>query len=86
MAEHTLTIRLASLSASQVKSIEVISNPSAIYDAEGKAVINIITKDNLQDGYRVTAQQQLTWSDMAGAASSSILNFNYKRSKVDVSR
>lgn len=79
------TERLSSISASQVKSIEVISNPSAIYDAEGKAVINIITKDNLQDGYRVTAQQQVTWSDMAGTATSTILNLNYKRRKVDVS-
>jgi hypothetical protein len=79
------TERLASISASQVKSIEVISNPSAIYDAEGKAVINIITTDNLQDGYRVMAQQQVTWSDMAGVASGSVINFNYKQRKVDVS-
>jgi outer membrane receptor protein involved in Fe transport len=76
--------RLASISASQVKSIEIISNPSAIYDAEGRAVINIVTKDDLPDGYRATAQQQASWSDFAGTIASTIFNFNYKKRKIDL--
>lgn len=35
-----------------IKSIEVISNPSARYDAEGGAVLNIITSKNISLGYK----------------------------------
>lgn len=76
--------RLSSISASQVKSIEIIANPSAIYDAEGRAVINILTKDDLPEGYRVMAQQHATWSDFAGAMTSTIFNLNYKKRKIDI--
>lgn len=75
--------RLASISASQVKSVEIISNPSSRYDAEGQAVINIITLADLGDGYRVTVQQQGSWSDMAGVQGNSMVNLNYKKSKFD---
>lgn len=35
-----------------IKSIEVISNPPAKYDAEGGAVLNIITSKNISLGYK----------------------------------
>lgn len=35
---------LASIVSSEIKKIEVITNPSAAYDAEGKAVVEITTK------------------------------------------
>lgn len=76
--------RLSSISASQVKSIEIIANPSVIYDAEGRAVINIITKDDLPEGYRATAQQQTSWSDFAGTMTGTIFNLNYKKRKTDI--
>jgi outer membrane receptor protein involved in Fe transport len=42
---------LEGTSATNVKSIEVITNPPAKYDAEGGAVINIITSKNIVSGY-----------------------------------
>lgn len=36
---------LSSISGSEVSKIEIISNPSAKYDADGKSVVNIIMKD-----------------------------------------
>ncbi|MFH6769276.1 outer membrane beta-barrel family protein [Gaetbulibacter aquiaggeris] len=42
---------LEGTSASNVKSIEVITNPPAKYEAEGGAVINIITSKNIVSGY-----------------------------------
>ncbi|WP_158293160.1 TonB-dependent receptor [Tamlana fucoidanivorans] len=43
---------LEATSANDVKSIEVITNPPAKYDAEGGAVINIVTTKNVISGYR----------------------------------
>src|SRR5690606_26267343 len=42
---------LEGTSATNIKSIEVITNPPAKYDAEGGAVINIVTSKNIISGY-----------------------------------
>ncbi|AJR04948.1 outer membrane beta-barrel family protein [Siansivirga zeaxanthinifaciens] len=42
---------LEGTSAVNIKSIEVISNPPAKYDAEGGAIINIVTSKNIISGY-----------------------------------
>lgn len=76
--------RLGSVSAAQVKSIEIITNPPASYDAEGQAVINIITKADLPDGYRATINQQVTWSHYAGGATTTQINATAKRGRIDV--
>ena len=44
---------LSSISANIVDRIEIIENPSARYDAEGNAVIEIITKKGALNGYEV---------------------------------
>lgn len=52
----SLTDALQSIPASQIKNIEVISNPGARYDAQGTGgVINIILKDNNVSGVNSTA-------------------------------
>jgi len=42
---------LEGASASNIKSIEVITNPPAKYEAEGGSVINIVTNKNIISGY-----------------------------------
>lgn len=75
--------RLASVAPSQVKTIEIIANPSAYYDADGSAVINIITIDALPEGYKINVQQQASWSEMAGATTNSMASINYRKGKLD---
>ncbi|MCC9070220.1 TonB-dependent receptor [Flavobacterium sp. F-65] len=73
--------RFAAIPVSQIAKIEVISNPSAKYDAEGKAVINIITKKNVESGIMGSANQQVTVSKFAGTSTNTLLDFNYNKGK-----
>ncbi|WP_264535286.1 TonB-dependent receptor domain-containing protein [Flavobacterium sp. N1736] len=73
--------RFAAIPVSQILKVEVISNPSSKYDAEGKAVINIITKRNIENGIMGTASQQVTVSEFAGTSTNTLLDFNYTKGK-----
>ncbi|WP_246277472.1 TonB-dependent receptor domain-containing protein [Winogradskyella ursingii] len=52
LTSSELTQLLESSSANSIKSIEVITNPPASYDADSGSVINIIMSKNLVTGYR----------------------------------
>ncbi|WP_426483722.1 TonB-dependent receptor domain-containing protein [Flavobacterium sp. 2] len=73
--------RFAAIPVSQIQKIEVISNPSARYDAEGKAVINIITKQNIESGIMGTVNQHVTVSKFGGTLYSTLFDFNYSKGK-----
>ncbi|WP_299121361.1 TonB-dependent receptor [uncultured Winogradskyella sp.] len=51
---------LESSPANSIKSIEVITNPPASYDADSGSVINIIMSKNLTTGYRGSVQTNYT--------------------------
>jgi ferric enterobactin receptor len=71
---------LQSIPASQIKSIEVITNPSAKYDAEGLGgIINIILKHNVARG--INGSVSLT---AASRNENGSLNFNIRNSNFGV--
>jgi hypothetical protein len=76
--------RLSSIPVSRILKIEVISNPSSMYDAEGKAVINIVTKAAEEEGILGTTSQQVTYSDFAGTNAQSFVDMNYVKGKFSV--
>ncbi len=49
---------LGTLSAQDIKRIEILENPPARFDAEGNGVINIVTNGKGQEGYRLTYLQE----------------------------
>lgn len=52
LSSNDLNQLLSGSSANAIKSVEVITNPSARYDAESGVVINIVMSKNLITGYR----------------------------------
>ncbi len=49
----------------EVKSVEVITNPPAKYEASGSAVLNIVLKKNTIEGYRGTLSSKYTQTQYA---------------------
>lgn len=72
---------LDQIPASSIESIEVITNPSSRYDAEGAAgIINIILKKNRQDGFNGLATASVGTKDKYNGS----LNLNYHQGKLNV--
>ncbi len=80
MSGTELTAYLSGLPASTIQNIELISNPSAKYDAEGNAgVININTKKLKQRGFNGSAS--LSYGQGFYSKTNNSLNLNYRINK-----
>ena len=67
---------LANLQGSMIKKVEVISNPSARYDAEGEVgIINIVLKDRDEGGFNGSFNANTGWPQDHGAG----FNLNYRK-------
>lgn len=76
---------LKSIPSSEIKNIEIINNPSAKYDAGGRAVINIITiKNNLQ-GYNGNIIQNTLYIKSLFSYTGFRLNITKKKWSVNAS-
>lgn len=82
LGSDDLTSYLQSLPSDAVSKIEVITNPPAKYDAEGGAIINIITKKSLAQGLNVTFNGGLTQA--AADSYRAGTQFNYRKKKLNI--
>lgn len=78
-----LTNMLRNMSSNQLEQIEIMTNPSAKYDASGRSgIINIKTKKNKQKGFNGSASTAYTQGIYSRTSNS--LNLNYKNGKVNL--
>ena len=73
--------QLALISPTNIKKIEIIRNPSAKYDADGAAVINITTLKKKDDGYQASLKQNISHSKFAGTDTYSSIDVNYNKGR-----
>ena len=74
--------QLSLIVPSNIKSIDIIRNPSAKYDAEGAAVIQIVTIQQNVDGYKVNLMQNTFYSPFGGLDARSNVSLNLKKGKL----
>jgi hypothetical protein len=73
---------LQGMPAGMVSRIEVFTNPPAGFDAEGGAVINIITKKSKADGLNINVNATYTQATYGSYSSGAI--FNYRKDKLNI--
>lgn len=76
---------LDQLSSDNIKSVEVVSNPGARYDASVKAVIRIITKKIAGEGISIDNRTVLRNRAEYGWSGNDQLNMNYRKNGLDLS-
>lgn len=70
---------LRGIDASQIEKIEVITNPSAKYDASGNAIINIVLKKNKNLGFNGQVNAGMDQGFYGGAHAGAELNYRTKK-------
>jgi outer membrane receptor for ferrienterochelin and colicin len=76
--------QMAAIPVSRIARVEVIPNPSARYDAEGKAVINIITKQVVDGGMTGSVTQQYAYTQFAGSELNTLADGQYMRNRLSL--
>ena len=76
---------LDQLSSDNIKSVEVVSNPGARYDASVKAVIRIFTKKVAGEGFGFDNRAVVRHIDEYGWSAYDQLNLNYRKNGFDLS-
>ena len=76
---------LDQLSSDNIKSVEVVSNPGARYDASVKAVIRIITKKVAGEGFGIDNRAVVSNKRVYGWTLYDQLNINYRKNGFDLS-
>ncbi|MEH3115817.1 outer membrane beta-barrel protein [Pedobacter terrae] len=82
LSGEDLAAYLRSLPSDNIAKIEIIANPTARYDAQGGAVINIISKKPKGDGYNVVLSGGYTRSTFNSYNPSVV--FNYRKDRWNV--
>ena len=76
--------QLSAVAVNQILKVEIMANPSSRYDAEGKAVVNIITKIHSEQGVLGAATQQYSYTEFAGGESNTLVDFNCMKNRISL--
>lgn len=76
--------QMAAIPVSRITRVEVIPNPSAKYDAEGKAVINIVTKPIVNAGMTGSVTQQYAYTKFAGSELNTLADAQYMHNRLSL--
>ena len=82
LAGNDLATMLQSLTSDNIESIEIISNPSAKYDAEGNAgIINIKLKRNVSIGFNGNVTSSASKGNFYRSSNTLVLNYGGEKLK-----
>ncbi|ASU32025.1 outer membrane beta-barrel family protein [Mucilaginibacter xinganensis] len=82
LSGEDLSAYLRNLPSDNIAKIEIIANPTSRYDAQGGAVINIISKKSKAQGLNIIVNGAFTQS--AHGSYTSAASFNYRKDKLNV--